>query len=80
MRPAPFLIGMNGFREKNWMMNEDTGYFQGVYQWESKELAEDYPNSFIFKLMAKRAAPKTVSYEIFPDTDISEYIKNRIEK
>ena len=80
MIPAPFLMGMKGFREKNWMMDEDSGYFQGVYQWESKELAEAYPSSFIFKLMTKRAAPGTVSYEIMPDTNISEYIKTRIVK
>jgi len=80
MIPVPFLIGMKGFREKNWMINEDTGYFQGVYQWESKEIAESYPDSFIFQLMTKRAAPGTVSYEILPDTDISEYIKNRFVK
>lgn len=74
MIPAPFLIGMKGFREKYWTINENTGYFQGIYQWESKEKAEKYPDSFIFKLMAKRSAPGTLSYEIIPNTDLSQYI------
>ena len=75
MIPAPFLMGMKGFREKIWTFNEETDYFQGIYQWESKEIAEKYPDSFIFKLMTKRSAPGTLSYEIIPNTDLSQYIK-----
>ena len=75
MIPAPFLMGMKGFREKYWTLNEETDYFQGIYQWESKEIAEKYPESFINKLMTKRSAPGTLSYEILPNTELSEYIK-----
>ena len=72
--PAPFLMGMKGFREKDWTINENTNDFQGIYQWSTKETAERYPDTFIFKLMTKRAAPGTVSYEILPNTDLSEYL------
>jgi len=78
--PAPFLMGMKGFREKIWTINEKTNEFQGIYQWSSRETAKRYPETFIFRLMTKRAAPGTVSYEILPDADIVEYIKaKRIE-
>ena len=80
MIPAPFLMGMEGFREKYWTIDEQTGYFQGIYQWASKEIAEKYPESFIFKLMTKRAAPGTLSYEIIPNTDLSQYIKELSSK
>jgi len=43
--PAPFLMGMKGFRQKYWMYDESTGFFQGIYQWESKEYAARYPES-----------------------------------
>lgn len=72
--PAPFLMGMEGFLEKDWTINEATNEFQGIYQWSSTEAAEKYPNSFIFKLMTKRAAPGTVTYEIMPNTDLSAYL------
>lgn len=72
--PAPFLMGMDGFREKIWAINEKTNDFLGIYQWSSKEAADNYPASFIFRLMTKRAAPGTVSYEIFQHTDISQLI------
>jgi len=75
MIPAPFLMGMKGFREKYWTFNEESEYFQGIYQWESKETAEKYPGSFIYKLMTKRSLPGTLSYEIIPDTDLTEYIR-----
>jgi hypothetical protein len=75
--PVPFLIAKTGFCEKVWTMNEE-GYFQGIYQWESKHYAEEYPESFIFKMMTKRSAAGTLSYEVIPDTLLSHYVKNLI--
>jgi hypothetical protein len=75
MIPTPFLIGMKGFREKYWTIDEKSGFFQGIYQWESKEFAERYPYSFIFGLMTSRSAEGTLSYEIIPNTDLSKYIE-----
>jgi len=79
MIPTPFLINMEGFREKIWTFNTDTDFFQGIYQWSTKEYAETYPQSFIFKLMTKRSAEGTLSYEVIPDMLLSEYIKNLIK-
>jgi hypothetical protein len=75
MIPTPFLIGMYGFREKYWTIDEKSGFFQGIYCWETKEFAERYPDSFIFRLMTNRSAKGTLSYEIIPNTDLSKYIK-----
>jgi len=72
--PAPFLMGIQGFQEKHWTINEATNEFQGIYQWSSRESAENYPDSLIFKLMTKRAAPNTVTYAIMPDTYLSDYL------
>jgi hypothetical protein len=70
-------MGMKGFQEKIWTINKSTNDFQGIYQWSSKEAAMRYPDTFIFKLMTKRAAPGTISYEIMPNTDLVEYISNK---
>ena len=75
MIPTPFLIGMKGFREKYWTFDESSGLFQGIYEWKSKEFAERYPDSLIFRLMTKRSAKGTLSYEIIPNTDLSKYIE-----
>ena len=78
--PKPFLINMEGFREKIWAFNEDSDFFQGIYQWESKELAEIYPKSFVFNLMTKRATPGTVSYKIIENTELEKYIRGLLPK
>jgi hypothetical protein len=78
MIPAPFLMAKPGFLEKIWTISED-GYFQGIYQWDSTEIAETYPQSFIFNLMTKRSAEGTLSYERIPDTILSHYIKKLIQ-
>jgi hypothetical protein len=78
MIPAPFLMGMPGFIEKNWVFNEETGEFQGIYKWESKAFADNYPDSFIYKLMTKRAAPGSLTYEVVTNTEMSSYLENLI--
>jgi hypothetical protein len=75
--PTPFLIAKPGFIEKIWTFNED-GYFQGIYQWETKEFAESYPQSFIFKMMTKRSSAGTLSFEVIPNTLLSNYVESLI--
>ena len=77
--PVPFLISIKEFREKYWTTSKE-GYFQGIYQWESEKAAKNYPNTFIYKLMTKRAAPGTVQYEVIPNTELSDYIEKHIKK
>jgi hypothetical protein len=79
MIPAPFLIAKPGFLQKIWSVSED-GYFQGIYQWDSEEFAEKYPQSFIFKLMTKRSAKGTLSFEVIPYTFLSEYVEGLLIK
>ena len=78
MFPALFLMAKPGFRQKIWSVTED-GYFQGIYQWATKESAETYPDSFIFKLMTRRSKEGTLSYEIISDTILSRYIQKLIK-
>ena len=77
MIPALFLMAKPGFRQKIWTINED-GYFQGIYQWASEEYAKTYPQSFIFKVMIKRSAEGTLSYEVIPDTLLADYIEHLV--
>ncbi len=64
--PIPFFIGLPGFRSKLWAFNENTGDFQGIYEWDTVQDAESYANSFAMKFMTKRSVPGSVSYEIIP--------------
>ena len=74
MIPAPFLMAKPGFRQKIWSVSGD-GYFQGIYEWASKEAAAKYPQSFIFRMMTKRSAAGTLSSEVIPDSALSDYVE-----
>jgi len=76
--PIPLIAGFPGFREKIWMVNEHTGYWQGVYQWESEQAAEAYQHSFVLGVMNKRAVQESLSYTILPKTHLSEYMRTRV--
>ena len=62
--PIPFIIGVPGFRSKLWMLGQETGQFQGVYEWDTRVAAEAYMRSFAIRLMTRRAIPETLSHEI----------------
>jgi hypothetical protein len=75
MIPAPFLMAKPGFLQKIWCVSAD-GYFQGMYEWATKESAEKYQQSFIFKMMTKRSAEGTLSSEVIPETVLSDYVED----
>ena len=64
--PIPFIVGLKGFRSKTWLIDSVSGEFQGIYEWDTVEDAEAYPDAFALKLMTRRAVPGSVAYEIIP--------------
>ncbi|MGB9978800.1 hypothetical protein [Methanobacterium sp.] len=74
--PMLFILGLPGFRAKLWTLNKNNGDFQGIYQWDSLEDAQNYANSFALNFMTSRSVPGSVSYEIIPNTSMKEYIKS----
>ncbi|MFW9997431.1 MAG: hypothetical protein ACFFD4_35635 [Candidatus Odinarchaeota archaeon] len=62
--PIPFIAGLQGFRSKYWMIYEPSGGFQGIYEWDSVQDAENYKKSFAVKLLTKRAVPGSLNFEI----------------
>jgi hypothetical protein len=62
--PVPFIVAQTGFRSKTWMLGQNSGAFQGFYEWDSPKDAERYRTSFPMKLMRRRAVPQTLRYEI----------------
>jgi hypothetical protein len=76
--PVPLIGGFPGFMDKVWMSNEKTGYWQGLYQWESIEDLEEYKKSFVLGVMNKRAISESLSYEIIPNTLLEDYIADHL--
>lgn len=76
--PIPLIVGFPGFRDKIWMVNEETGDWQGVYQWESEKVVEDYQQSFVLGIMNRRAIQASLSSTILPNTRLSEYMREHL--
>ena len=62
--PIPFILAQSGFRSKTWLLGQETGLFQGLYEWNTVRDAENYWTSFPMKLMKKRAVPSSLIYSI----------------
>jgi hypothetical protein len=66
--PMPFCMGVPGFRSKLWTLDAGSGDFQGVYEFDAVEDAENYSRSFAVTFIARRSVPGSVSYRIIPLT------------
>lgn len=73
--PIPLFVGLPGFKKKLWMINDTNGYFQGVYEWDSRKSAEMYSRSFAFKFMKRRSIPDSLFFEIIEDMTLEDYLK-----
>lgn len=60
-----FFFGMPGFRGKMWMVNEETGEFGGIYQFDSVEDTRGYAESFAMGLSARRSRPGMFRIEYY---------------
>ena len=76
--PILLIAGFPGFKDKLWMIDWKTDYWQGLYQWENVETIEEYKKSFVLGMMNKRAIDKSISYEIIKDKKIDDYLQSRI--
>ena len=58
--PMLLITGFPGFQTKMYAVNTENGYWQGMYQWKTKQHLDDYLKSFVYKMMNKRAKPETI--------------------
>ena len=76
---TPIITGMPGFHRKIWSNCEKSGYYQGIYQFEAMELAEEYKSSLIMRIIEKRSVPGSISYELLSDMLIEDYLNEKSE-
>lgn len=73
--PIPLISGFPGFRHKLWMVCKRTGYWQGLYEFESAEAVDAYILSFVLGIMNSRADKDSRTYEIYEDTNLEVIMK-----
>ncbi len=62
--PMLVCMGFAGFRSKYWCVDDTTGAYQGVYEWQTRAHAEAYVASIALRFMTNRSIPGSVSYRI----------------
>lgn len=78
--PMLLIAGFPGFVKKIYAVNHKNGYWQGMYQWESLEYLEEYKKSFVFKVMNKRAIPKTIQSIQFENKSLDILLQEKVRK
>ena len=76
--PVPIILGMPGFRQKTWTFCEESGYSQGIYQFESPEVAEGYRRSPVMRILEKRSVPGSMEHEIMQGVLIGDYLRQSL--
>jgi len=62
--PMSVFIGFAGFRSKYWCVDDATGAYQGVYDWQTHAHAEAYVASSALRFMTNLSIPGSLSYRI----------------
>jgi len=73
--PMLMISGYPGFQAKRYCVNRGTGYWMGIYQWESQKALEEYKRSFVFRMMNRRAAEGTVTTLEVPHQRLLDFIE-----
>ena len=74
--PMLLITGFPGFNAKIYAVNVGNGYWQGMYQWKSKKHLEEYKNSFVYKMMNKRAITDTIRSNEFGNKKLTDFIED----
>ena len=75
--PMLLITGCSGFMTKIYAVNNETGYWQGMYQWKSIQALEEYKKSFVLKMMNKRAIKDSVSSIEFDHQQLLNHISEK---
>jgi hypothetical protein len=72
--PMLLITGFPGFQTKMYAVNKENGYWQGMYQWKTQKHLEDYLESFVYKVMNKRAIKETISSRRYRNQLLTNYV------
>ena len=76
--PMLLIAGFPGFVQKMYGVNQDNGYWQGMYQWKTEAHLARYKHSFVFRMMNRRALPDTLHSTILPGQQLIDYVKKQL--
>ena len=72
--PMLLITGFPGFDVKIYGVNQKNGYWQGMYQWQTKHALEEYKKSFVFRMMNRRAITSTLMSTEYESRNLTDFI------
>jgi hypothetical protein len=72
--PMLLITGFPGFAIKMYAVNKSNGYWQGMYQWQSKQALEAYKQSFVFRMMNKRAIKDSLKILVVENQTLVDFM------
>ena len=73
--PMLLIAGYPGFIQKMYAVNAKNGYWQGMYEWKSKQHLDAYKKSFVFRMMNKRSLKETLQSQTISKYHLSDLIE-----
>ena len=73
--PMLLITGFPGFQTKMYGVNMENGYWQGMYQWKSEQALEDYMQSFVYRMMNRRAVDDSINSKKFPRMKLLSFVE-----
>ncbi len=73
--PMLLIAGFPGFVQKLYAVNKENGYWQGMYEWRTVNHLEVYMQSFVYRMMNKRALKGTVQSHTISNRLLSDLIE-----
>jgi hypothetical protein len=73
------IAGHPGFVSKCYAVNHKNGYWQGMYEWKSLQDLEAYKESFVFRVMNRRAVSNSVQFKTLINQNLTQYLDNNIK-
>jgi hypothetical protein len=77
--PMLLIAGHPGFVSKCYAVNHKNGYWQGMYEWKSLQDLEAYKESFVFRVMNRRAVSNSVQFKTMINQNLTQYLDNNIK-
>jgi hypothetical protein len=77
--PMLLIAGHPGFVSKCYAVNFDNRYWQGMYEWKSLQDLEAYKESFVFRVMNRRAVSNSVQFKTLINQNLTQYLDNNIK-
>lgn len=73
--PMLIITGYPGFHIKMYGVNKANGFWQGMYQWKTKQALSEYKHSFVYRIMNKRAIQSSIGTFEASGQQLLDYIE-----